>query len=465
VSVRLGSFSLRVRLLSATIITLGIALYGSQAWLSQLFREHAQQQFDQMLIRQLDQLTARLEFDATNAPRLDARGLSDPRLDRPFSGLYWQVDQMGSPDERQTGVLRSRSLWDSVLTLEHDGITPGQFHIHDLTGPKGESLRAIERSVSGERSATRSWRLIIAADQRELIAARATFGDLLSASLLGLGTLLVIAALAQVALGLAPLRALESALRQVRTGRSARLEGEFPLELRALIQDFNKVLQDKEEILERARTQAGNLAHALKTPLTVLGNAARESPEHPLAKVVGEQVASARQHVDWHLARARAAAIPRQARPRIELQPVVERLATVLGRLHQDRPVALAIGDIPVGAAVAADERDVQEMLGNLLDNALRSASGRVSLRVTRFKGDLVLDIEDDGPGISAEMRATVLRRGVRLDESTPGSGLGLAIVVELAQLHDGALELFSSSMGGLGARLTLPDASVPGQA
>lgn len=449
--------SLRVRLLIATLVTLILALYGSHLWLASLFHDHAQAQFDGALGRQLDQLTARINRTASGALQLDARGLSDPRLERPFSGLYWQVDQIAPIDSRRTGVLRSRSLWDEQLELAHDALVAGLDHAHDLTGPRGQVLRALERRVSDDLAPNQQWRLIVAADQSELVAAISAFKDLLSASLVGLGSLLALAALAQVTLGLAPLRTLQSALRRLREGRSSRLEGDFPTELRALIEDFNTVLQDRQDILTRAQTQAGNLAHALKTPLTILGHAAQQSPESPLSPLVKEQVELARRHVDWHLTRARAAATQSRPKSQVPVKAIIDQLTRVIRRLHQDRPIELDIQDITESWTIAADPQDLQEMLGNLLDNACRSARTKVSLIVSQHGDDLLIDIDDDGPGISSAQRQAVLQRGVRLDESTPGSGLGLAIVLELAQLHAGGLELSKSRLGGLRARLRLP--------
>lgn len=452
--------SLRLRLLGATLVTLALALTGAQWWLGGLFRDHVLRQFDISLTQQLDQLTARLVLDAQGQPQIDPNRLTDPRWARPYSGLYWQLDAMGDDGQLRRGVLRSRSLWDAELRLEADALTDGALHSHDSTGPQGETLRVVERSLQIAEQPQARWRLMVAADTREALAAVDDFNGVLAASLVALGLLLALAALAQVGVGLAPLRKLQGALQRVREGRAPRLQGRFPAEVQPLIDDFNGVLDRNAEVVARARTQAGNLAHALKTPLAVLENAARHSTDPTLAPLVTEQVALAQRHIHWHLTRARAAATGHLPGQRTPLAPLLDGLLRVMDKLHAARALDLDGGDVPADWAFAGEEQDLQEMLGNLLDNACRSARTAVRVRVQRKGAQLQIAVDDDGPGIAPGQRAAVLQRGVRLDESRPGSGLGLAIVVELATLYGGALTLDSSDMGGLSARLTLPAAA-----
>jgi signal transduction histidine kinase len=458
--------SLRLRLLAATLVTLALALTGAHGWLGGLFRDHVLQQFDRTLVQQLDQLTARLEFDAQGQPLIDPQRLSDPRWSRPYSGLYWQLDRQDAEGTVRSVALRSRSLWDAQLALAADALADGALHTHDSTGPQGETLRLVERSLQVDGQPPARWRLVVAADTREALAAVDGFNGVLAASLAGLGLLLALAALAQVAVGLAPLKALQGALERVREGRVQRLEGRFPAEVQPLIDDFNGVLDRNAEVVERARTQAGNLAHALKTPLAVLENAAAQATRDAardrsaLAPLVTEQVRVAQRHIHWHLARARAAASQGVPGQRTPLQPLLASLLRVMGKLHAGRGLDLAASDLPAGAAFAGEEQDLQEMLGNLLDNACRNARRVVRVTAQHEGRQLHITVDDDGPGIAPDQRAAVLQRGVRLDESTPGSGLGLAIVVELAQLYGGALALESSEAGGLSARLRLPAAT-----
>jgi signal transduction histidine kinase len=457
--VRGGAGSLRLRLLGATLVTLALALACAHGWLGNLFRDHVLQQFDTALTQQLDQLTARLEFDDQGQPRINPQRLSDPRWSRPYGGLYWQLDQLSADGQERRGVLRSRSLWDAQLNLAADPLADGGLHTHDSQGPQGEALRVVERALRVPGQAPARWRLMVAADTREALAATAHFNGVLAASLGGLGLLLALAALAQVAVGLAPLKALQRALQQVREGRTQRLQGRFPAEVQPLIDDFNRVLERQAEGVARARTQAGNLAHALKTPLAVLDNAAREAGPSGLGPLVAEQVAAAQRHIHWHLARARAAATQGLPGQRTPLQPLLAGLMRVMHKLHAGRPLDLSCDDIPADMAFAGEAQDLQEMLGNLLDNACRCARTAVQVHAQRDGDRLHIRVDDDGPGISPDQQAAVLQRGVRLDESTPGSGLGLAIVEELAGLYGGSLALGVSAAGGLSAQLSLPAA------
>lgn len=451
--------SLRTRLLGATLVSLLLALLGAHWGLSGLFRDHVMRQFDQTLIQHLDQLTARLEFDAQHQPFINLRGLSDPRWDKPYSGLYWQVDRLSSDGQAREGVLRSRSLWDVQLSLAVDALSDGSLHRHEVPGPQGHGLRVVERSVVAESSPQR-WRLMVAADTHEALAATERFDGVLAASLAALGCLLALAALAQVAVGLSPLRAMQRSLQQVREGRAQRLQGQFPSEVQPLIADFNAVLERRAEVLERARTQAGNLAHALKTPLTVLGNAARQAPGTEWGTLVNEQVQIAQRHIQWHLARARAAAAHQMPGQRAELAPLLQGMVAVMKKVHGNKALRWSLDLPPADWAFAGEAQDLQEMLGNLLDNAGRSAKTEVHIQVQRDSAGLCLLVDDDGPGIAPEQREAVLERGVRLDEATPGSGLGLAIVVEVAGLYHGGLQLGRSALGGLSVRLRLPAAA-----
>lgn len=449
--------SLRLRLLALTLVSLALALSSAGWWLTSLFRNEVMREFDAALVRQLDQVTARLQIGGDNVPVIDPQSLSDPRLDKPYSGLYWQVDRLGPDDRQREGVLRSRSLWDEALILSVDALPDGQLHLHETTGPQGARLRVAERALQIE-GATGRWRLMVAADLQASDVAVQRFGRVLTLSLLALGLLLVLAALAQVAIGLAPLQAMQVALTRVREGSAQRIEGRFPSEVQPLIDEFHAVLARQEASLERARTQAGNLAHALKTPLAVLTNAAGQHLGHPLASTVSEQVQAARQQVDWHLARSRVAATHRLPGQRTAVAPVLHSLLRVMQKVHADQAIRWEAADIDPTLCFAGEAQDLQEMLGNLLDNAGRAARQVVRVEAHRH-GDrqLVIQVSDDGPGIADTQREAVLQRGIRLDESTPGTGLGLAIVGDLAQLYDGHIALGPSALGGLKASLTLP--------
>ena len=466
--------SLQWRVLVVTLVGVAAALALAGVWLQSLFSEHIHRQFQAELTLHLEQLTARLEFNAQGHPVVDTGSLSDPRWLKPLSGRYWQIDAY--PRDPATplqanGVLRSRSLWDQALELPADVVADGAIHRHAIQGPDGQALVALERTVRPPGEATHRWTLVVAADASDTQAAIDRFSDVLTASLAVLLALLGLASLAQVWVGLSPLRSLQQATTALNQGQVARLQGQFPAEVQPLVDDFNLALQRQEEGLARARTQAGNLAHALKTPLAVLRQAAEQAqrtdqptgqpPElRHLGEQVLEQVAQAQQHIDWHLRRARSAAHAAGTHRRpTDLLPVLQGLLRVMNKVHAHRGLQLTLDADTPHPQAAIEQEDLHDMLGNLLDNACQWARSRVHIQVDGA-GNVV--VQDDGPGVPEAQRALMLKRGERLDESTPGSGLGLAIVAELAGLYGAKLVLEDSPLGGLRASVVWPLPATP---
>lgn len=450
--------SLRIRLLAGTLFWIVATILVAGWGLSSLFRQHVATQFHAELRTHLDQLTAQLMLDEQGRPKLSLP-LSDPRMSRPYSGHYWQVDLVGAP---AVGQLRSRSLWDHVLLVPSDAPADGDIHQHRIVGPQGRMLGMVERSLHIDDTPDgkpRTFRLIVAADESLMSEPVSRFSGALWLALGLLGIGMVVAALVQVFVGLAPLRTLRDALGRVRSGEAHRLEGDFPAEVTPLIEEFNTVLAQNTEVVERARTQAGNLAHALKTPLSVLANAARSQDEQcaELAHLVADQVDIARRQVDYHLARAQAAATTRMPGAKTPLLPAIEGLARAMRRLHAERQIELSVRPFPESLSFRGEAQDLQEMLGNLLDNACKWAARNVELNVRSNGATLTITIDDDGAGLAADQRDAVIRRGVRADEQVSGSGLGLAIVDDLARLYGGQVELVDSPLGGLRSVLTLP--------
>lgn len=459
--------SLRVRLLVGTLFWIVASVLVAGWGLSGLFRQHVQAQFQTELTSHLDQLTAQFTLDDQNQPLLQV-ALSDPRLTRPFSGYYWQIDRVRPAQELGAvgaNPLRSRSLWDHVLVLPAPPAADGKVHVVRIAGPQGQWLSAVVRSVQVEgppgQPATR-FRLMAAADERFMLEPVAQFSGTMWLALAALAGGLVVAAVVQVLVGLAPLRALRHALGRVRSAETQRLEGDFPLEVMPLIDDFNKVLAQNAEVVARARTHAGNLAHALKTPLSVLANAAQAQSDVPrpateLADLVTEQVEMARQQVNYHLARAQAAAASRMPGAKTVVLPVVAGLARVMQRIHAERNLVVTVQPMPEALAFRGETQDLQEMLGNVLDNACKWATHQVTLSAYSQARNLIITVDDDGPGLPPDQREAVRQRGVRADEQVPGSGLGLAIVDDLARLYGGTVTLTDSALGGLRAVLVLP--------
>jgi signal transduction histidine kinase len=278
--------------------------------------------------------------------------------------------------------------------------------------------------------------------------------SIFAASLLALGLL-------QVRTGLTLLRELRARLKAVSDGSDRRVRGSYPSEFQPLVDDLNALLEDREQSVARAQSKAGDLAHGLKTPLAVLSQEAVRAAaagQSELAATLEQQVERMRRHVDYHLAHARAAASGARPGTRSSVADSLAALARTLQRLHVERGIRLEL-QAPADHTVRVERQDLDEMIGNLLDNACKWARSAVRVASARERDAVVVTIEDDGPGLAEALRDAVLQRGVRADEAAPGSGLGLAIVRDLAELYGGGVELDAAPSGGLRARLRLPGA------
>lgn len=447
--------SLRLRLLLGAALWVTVALALAGLALHQLFATFIEDQVVTRLEADLDQLAGRLTVGEDGAITLRAP-LPDPLFDRPLSGLYWQVE---TPD---TVVLRSRSLWDGLVApAGPPRPLEGGVAVFDATGPGGAPLVAVGRAVSHPDLDAPLW-ILTARDADVLHAPLSAFARVLAWSLGVLAVGLIAAAWAQVGFGLRPLRRLRLALADIRAERAERLAGAWPQEVQPLVDDLNAVLSNNAAMVQAAQTQAGNLAHALKTPLSVISNEAAVlagAGAEDAAVLIGQQVEAMRRHVDHHLARARAQAAGEGRGQRTPVAPSLDRLSRVLGRLHAGCSLSLSVAEGMALPDFRGDRQTLEEILGNLMDNACKFADGRVSVTAAPADGGAVaVTVEDDGPGIPADRVDEVLRRGRRLDESAPGSGLGLSIVDDLTRTVGGHLVLDASpTLGGLRARVVLP--------
>ncbi len=439
--------SLRFRLAAGAVLWITVALVVAGFVLSGLFRDHVERTFERQLALHLDRLAAVSEIGPGGVVKIK-RLLADPRYDRPYSGWYWQVAGPGGP------VLRSRSLWDEVLSVDavkSPGAAPQRY---TAAGPNDQVLWGLRRNITLPGSG-QLFQISVAADVAELGAAIADFNSTLALSLAVLGLGLLGAVAIQVRYGLAPLRRLHAALSAVRSGRATRLSGRFPDEVTPLADELNALLDHNAAVVERARTHVGNLAHALKTPLTIVANAAAGRSDAD-ANTVKQQVATMGGLIDHHIGRAHTAAAGGVLGARTDVSTVVDELKRTLDRVYVDRGLVLVVNG-EADLVFLGERQDFQEMLGNLMDNACKWARGEVRVTLARTGGRLDLRVEDDGPGLAADARARVFDRGRRLDEAVPGSGLGLAIVRDVAELYDGAVTLSDSPLGGLSAALDLP--------
>ena len=443
--------SLRSRLLVGAAISITVAVGIAGLALAGLFHDHARARFLAELSHHLDQLAAGLEIGADSRPQL-VRPLSDPRFRQPTAGLYWQVD------DKKTGSFSSRSLWDLSLAVPADQPGDGEIHEHTIIGPRGQSLVVLERTLSLPDD-PQPLRIVVAEDEQDLHQAIASFNRMLALSLGILAVVLIAAALLQVRLGLRPLRWLQQDLAAVRAGRAKRFLRPMPSEVQPLVDNLNALLEHADEVVERARLQTGNLAHALKTNLAVLTNEAQRlaSGDVPAdAALLSQQVGAMRRQIDYHMARARAAAARGVPGAGADLSPCVVALVRAMRKVHAGRAFDVAV-HIPSGARFAGESQDLEEMLGNMIDNACKWSRHQVTIGCETEGNRLFITIDDDGPGLAAERREQVLSPGVRVDESVPGSGLGLAVVRDLARLYGGEIRLDRSPLGGLRAELQLP--------
>lgn len=432
--------------------------------LSGLYRASVERNFDERLHVYLKSLVASVEWSETGEI-LRVGNVGESRFETLFSGWYWQITKSGSDAPPS---FTSPSLWIERLTLPSQAsIAPDEQGIReaDISGPEHEPLRAVERRISFADSST-VYSFAVAGNRREIEQDVTAFRNSVFWALGLLGIAMAATALFQVRYGLRPLQTISSQLSDIRAGTARRLSGEFPSEIDALAHELNALIDSNSAIVERARTHVGNLAHALKTPLSVITNEMANA-RTPLAGKVREQTVIMRDQIARHLERARIAARSSLVGVTTEIRPAMLALARTMEKIHgRQRGIAVHVA-CPADAVFAGEKQDFEELAGNIIDNACKWAASRVSAVVEIEQGHgkagrkrLRLVVDDDGPGLTAAERSEVLRRGARIDESTPGSGLGLAIVAELVQLYDGQLTLSASPSGGLRVEVELPAAS-----
>lgn len=389
---------------------------------------------------------------------------NDSRFSQAYSGRYFQVAVLrAGPDGTGLEIAaRSRSLFDAELgapprILAQLRSGPGEILHYQAQGPDGQSLRVAAQSiVLGEKNTQVA--LFVAADRRDILQDVRRFALTLWAALGALGLGLLAAVWFQVRVGLAPLEEVRRDMAQVRRGKSARLEGEYPLEITPLTDELNALLDHNRAVVERARTHVGNLAHALKTPISVLLNESR-AETGGLAELVRRQADGMARNVDHYLHRAQAAARAEAIGARCDAPPVLEDIVRTLERLYgRQKDLDIELEAEP-GLTFRGERQDLEEMAGNVLENACKYGKSRVRIKAVSLpsRQRLEIQIEDDGPGLSEAQAIEALKRGKRLDETAPGQGLGLSIVDDLARLYGGELALARSELGGLLAFLRLP--------
>ncbi len=441
-----GSLSRRMILIAA--VWIAVLLAGGGFALDRVLKSAITQNFDD----QLDYVLTALVVSAEIGPIGEVvftREPADQRFLEPYSGLYWQVSAPG----RET--FPSRSLWDRRLAFGNRHVDSA-VHAYDSLQFPDERLRIVERDLTLPGSPVR-WRFQIAQSREGLDAQIAALRRTLVRSFLLLALGLLILAALQTFYGLWPLRRVREEIAAMRAGQSNRVNSAMPVEVAPMVEELNALVAHNERQAEEARRHAGNLAHALKTPLTVIMNAATAQSDD-LADTVVREARTMRRQVDHHLARARAVGRRGSAHSRAAVWPSLESVERAVGRLY--RHVRIDVAG-PRDLCAHVERQDLDEMLGNLIENAAKYGGGSVFVTVGAQAGYVEFLIEDDGVGIPAEERERIFDRGVRLDTGKPGTGLGLAIVRDVAEIYEGTVGLEESEdLGGLMVRLRLPAAS-----
>lgn len=446
--------SLALRLVLSALAIAGVALLLVGLLLSSLYRTAAERSYDRRLDVYLKAIVAEAaSFRGPGLPQPAAP--ADPLFAFPQSGWYWQIVRTDADGRSRSLSLAGADL--PLLEAEADG---KPLRAGYVTTAGRQELRLVERDI--DLGGAGRYVISVAAPAAELWAEIADFNLALVGMLLVLAIAMVLVVLAQVRFGLKPLSHLSLALADVRSGKAERLTGPYPDEIMPLVRELNALIDANHEIVERARTHVGNLAHALKTPLSVLMNEAG-TRDDPLAVRVRDQARVMRDQVAHHLERARMAARVSVVADVCEVTSVVTALARTMEKIHRGRGLAIDVRIVD-DVRFRGERQDLEEMVGNLVDNACKWAASRVEVEVctnrARAPGERIffhVIIDDDGPGLDPGRRANVGRRGRRLDESKPGSGLGLSIVHELAALYGGRFELSAAPIGGLRTELVLP--------
>lgn len=441
-----GSLTRRMILTAAAWIT--ILLIGGGAALDRVLVNSVEQNFDNQLEYVLTAMIASAEIGPDGEIRMN-RPLGDQRFLEPNSGLYWQITGKGAMP------FPSRSLWDRALSAPANH-NDQAVHFRNSNEFVDEPLRIAERAIKLPDSDI-AWTFMVAQSRDSLDRQIIELRSVLVTSFLLLGLGLIILAALQTFYGLWPLRAVRKAIAQMRSGRKSRVTDALPDEVMPMVNELNALLDHNEKQAEESRRHAGNLAHALKTPLTVIMNSATaQSPD--LADTIIREATTMRRQVDHHLARARAVGRRGHSHSRAQIWDSLESVERAVSRLYSHVRLDMA-GDKEISARV--ERQDLDEMLGNLIENAAKYGGGSVFVTV-EDAGDFVeMLIEDDGRGIPEAERERLFDRGARLDTGKPGTGLGLAIVRDVVEIYGGTVRLEESEdLGGLLVRLRLPKAT-----
>lgn len=443
--------SLALRLFLSAFVWILLTLMGGGLLLSDLFRETAEKSFEDKLNLFMETLIGSSKVDSSESITV-VNPIGDPRFFQPYSGWYWQINE-GS----QT-LVRSRSMWDQVLTLDKRLIGGrAQFLDPNLQNKKNkkvissQKLKILQREISFP-GFDNPLTFMVSGDTDEFEKNILAFNNILIISLVILGMGLLISVYLQVKYGLLPLQKIKNSLFKIRNGDAIKLEDNYPTEVSPLAKEINILLEHNEKIVERAKTHVGNLAHALKTPLTIISNHVDEKKD----KDIKPQIDLINKNIDRYLNKARSSTNVKIIKSKVKIDNHVEKIASIFQKIHPNKNIKVIVKD--KNLLIPGSSDDLDEILGNLLENACKWTKKLVEIKVQRFSKNLVkFTISDDGPGLPEHKRAEVFARGFRLDEQTPGTGLGLNIVKDTVEQYSGKVWLTKSNFGGLTVNLLMP--------
>ncbi|KXF75681.1 histidine kinase [Paramesorhizobium deserti] len=443
--------SIRRRFVLISLLTVTLSLAAASAVLIQIFADSYSRRVQNELTSHISRLAAALQFGPDGRLLVPASP-ADNRFLIPYSGLYWQIDDPTGKSE-----LRSPSLFDHALPLPDDAHSPGTIHTYRLEGPEHRDVMVQERVVVvAAPEGTRPIRISVAIDATEIDAARWTFALAILPYIMALALFLVVMSLVQLAFGLKPLGRMSADLHLIRDRRADRLPGPYPKELRGLADQLNHLLEIQSAAIDKARARASDLAHGLKTPLTILSNNAftlREKGQTAMADELDQLANAMLAHVDHELARARITPTPEQRRDDAHAAKIITDVIRALKRSGAGEKLAWHT-DIPETLRLPIDPHDFHELVGNLLENATKWARKAIWVRMEKDDADWRLVVEDDGPGVPEDRLPELTRRGMRLDHLKPGTGLGLAIVSEIAEVYGLSVTLGNRVEGGFRAEI-----------
>ncbi len=440
--------SLNRRLILSAGVWITLVLIVGGIALSFVFQRAVDDSFNRRLDGAVNALIAATNIDPDQQITI-TRSLGDARFEQALSGWYWQISSGEIP------LARSRSLWDESMPHTVSLEQTGEFGLMTLRGPRNRILWASYRTlqVDGFENPVR---FMVAGDTSDLMAERRNFDIILGVSLLTLGLGVLMALVIQVRFGLRPLRGLVRDLETIRQRKAVKLHADYPDEIRPLIRVTNLLLEENQNRIERARRHVGNLAHALKTPLTLLRSVVGDNHSPEKLSLMSEQIAVITKLVEHHLARAAAAGTSSFTSMSVPLYDTIEPIIQSLKKIYavENRRVHM---DIPTGLVFRGEREDLEEIFGNILENAFKWAHHTINVSAQMEQDGLYLCVSDDGPGMADEQVKTAVMRGQRLDEMIPGHGLGLSIVSDLVALYQGELVLAQAPNGGLSVTVKFP--------